>query len=120
MSRDLMSDIYKEYENRGGFENLAGKGKPIPSEAFRGEPLNNVLKNANYLPEWIQQQHRVKAAILELLTKIINAEIIGDEIDKEVKEINVKVKKYNSICPSLLQKSPVTKETLRFDKDKWM
>ncbi|MBU9710707.1 DUF1992 domain-containing protein [Evansella tamaricis] len=119
-SRDLMGDIYKEYEKRGGFDNLAGKGKPLSQETLKSDPLNSVLKNANYLPEWIKAQHKVREAILQLLKKIENGTVSDKEKKDGMKDINQLIKKYNRLCPAMLQKAPASLETLEKDKNKWL
>ncbi|MBU9723737.1 MULTISPECIES: DnaJ family domain-containing protein [Bacillaceae] len=119
-SRDLMGEIYKEYEKRGGFEHLEGKGKPLSQETLNSDPLNSVIKNANYLPEWIKAQHKVRDTILELLQKREKSTVTEKEEKATIKEINNLIKKYNRQCPVRLQKAFVSLETLERDQHKWL
>ncbi|SDZ10926.1 protein of unknown function [Evansella caseinilytica] len=116
---DLMSKIYKEYEKKGGFDDLPGKGKPLPAEALTGDALYGILKNANYLPAWVAKQHEVRDAILELLQQIEQEKLPLPEQEKRIKEMNKKVKKYNKMCPMMLQKPLVSRESLTVDKERW-
>lgn len=53
--------------DEGKLDNLPGKGKPLDLDVEAGVPLhqrlaNQVLKNANVLPEWVQLQKEIQCA----------------------------------------------------------
>ncbi|MDQ0255071.1 uncharacterized protein YcbK (DUF882 family) [Evansella vedderi] len=118
-SRDLIGDIYKDYEKKGGFEKLKGMGKPLPDEVLKADPLYSVLKNANYLPEWVKQRQKVRDEIEQLLEYINKDFITEKEAQNRVKAINKNIKKYNKLCPVILQKQPVSLNNLSKDLVRW-
>jgi hypothetical protein len=112
-----LDQIYADYEKDGGFENLQGKGKPIDIKS--GDPLMSVLSNANMLPNWLTLQHEVRDAIQALI--ILMDSKAAYEPDDEIKEINKKIKKYNTIVPApILQKGHLSKESVVEQLTRWL
>jgi hypothetical protein len=120
-SGDLIDEIISEYERKGGFENLEGKGKPLdirynPSDEYL---FNNVLKNANVLPPWLELQHEIRDSICELIATMKRNET--QDLQSKIDVINKKIKLFNSKCPvTSLQKPLVTKETIEQQYTKWL
>jgi hypothetical protein len=112
-----LDQIYTDYEKDGGFENLPGKGKPININST--DPLMSVLSNANMLPDWLTLQHEVRDAI-QVLIKQMDADPEVDP-DNEIKEINKKIKKYNTLVPTpILQKGHLSKESIVDQLTRWL
>ncbi|WP_096186694.1 DnaJ family domain-containing protein [Evansella halocellulosilytica] len=118
-SRDLIGHMYKEHEKKGGFDNLPGKGKKLTREQLTSDPLNSVLKNAHFLPEWVKAQHKVRDLIHDYIYKRDKGFFNEKEAKKYMKNINKYVKKYNGSCPYSLQKPPVSDETIDRDQGRW-
>jgi hypothetical protein len=118
LSGDWFDEMYKEYEQKGGFDNLPGKGKPLSKETLEGDVLNNILKNANYIPAWLELQHVIRDAIAEVIhlsTKHTKTTLI----EAKIVEINEDIKKYNNICPTALQKGLITLEDIKEQYERW-
>jgi hypothetical protein len=112
-----LDQIYTDYEKDGGFENLPGKGKPININST--DPLMSVLSNANMLPDWLTLQHEVRDAI-QVLIKQMDADPEVDP-DNEIKDINKKIKKYNTLVPTpILQKGHLSKESIVDQLTRWL
>jgi hypothetical protein len=111
-----LDQIYTDYEKEGGFDSLPGKGKPL--EVKSGDPLNGVLSNANFLPDWLTLQHEVRDAILILINRM-EAQADYDP-DQEINEINTRIKKYNTLVPTpILQKGHLSKESVVQQLMRW-
>ncbi|MBU5466174.1 DUF1992 domain-containing protein [Virgibacillus sp. MSJ-26] len=106
---DLIGDIL---ENSGEKDNYTGKGK--------GKPLNknymerNILQNfqekakeAGFLPPWLKLQKEI-SSLVHLA-----------ETESDIETINQKIKKYNTMCPPPMQKSPVGLDNLEKAKNIW-
>ena len=115
MMGNWLNEIYSDYEKTGGFDNLAGKGKPL--EVRTEDPLNTILHNANVLPSWLELQHEIRDQIYDFLQRPDNK----INPNHEINDINKKIKKYNGMVPSsLLQKSVVSKEFIGDQYKKWI
>jgi hypothetical protein len=108
--------IIKDFQNKGGFDDLPSKNKPL--EVQSGDVFTSILKNANVLPMWVDLQHEIRDDIKKLLKTMTWQ---GDSIIQiEVENINKKIIRYNQIVPSsILQKPKVKKESLTEDYIKW-
>ena len=116
MQHGWLDQIYSEYEKDGGFNNLPGKGKPL--DVKFGDPLNGVLSNANFLPDWLTLQHEVRDA-MESLIKSLSADPEMNP-DLIILEINKKIKKYNGLVPTpILQKGHLSKESIVEQSARW-
>ncbi|MGP1909822.1 DnaJ family domain-containing protein [Metabacillus sp. JX24] len=113
-NRDLMSSIYDEFEKKGGAAKLPGMGKPLPKNALEGDIFSKIVKNANYLPAWLQRQKEIKKQIaIVMKLKDENQRI------KEVERINQEIIKYNRLCPPALQKSQLSSGHLESQYKQW-
>ncbi|WP_054950652.1 DnaJ family domain-containing protein [Numidum massiliense] len=114
-----LDEIFKEHEQKGDFDDLPGKGKPIAKESLQGDTFNNVLKNANFLPPWLELQHDIRDAIGTLLERI-KRDDPALNVNAEIKAINKKIKKYNFDCPTpVLQKAPITADNIQRQYEYW-
>ncbi|WP_308640062.1 DnaJ family domain-containing protein [Paenibacillus silvisoli] len=112
-SQDWISEMYREQERKGAFEHLAGKGKPL--EIKSGDPMNSMLKEANFLPAWLTLQHEIRDQLQRLLEND-SAGITVSALD----ELNAKISKYNGMVPSpVLQKSKLTRGNMRQQSERW-
>lgn len=108
--------IYKDYENKGDFDNLPGKGKPLPEDLLKRDALDGVLKDANYLHPWIELQHEIRDEISQLIDRL---QIENRSFNEEVNKINDKIRKYNRICPPSLQKWLINPDNIRQQYEQW-
>ena len=92
-------------------DKLQGKGKPIPEQLLQGDVFQGILKAANYLPAWVEQQQQIAS----MITEAIKASDSGkDELcDNLISTINTKIRQYNRACPPIMQRGLVSSETLR-------
>lgn len=115
-----MDSIYKEYEKDGGLKNNPGYGKPLPKTILHGSIYDNFLntaKQAGYLPPWIKLQQDIRKLVSQAVT--LKSSNVDGNLQSYINEINEKVAKYNSICPSHLQRVLVTEELLEQQYDRW-
>ena len=65
--RDLIEDMIQEGQERGAFDNLPGKGKPLNLQRnpFEGERelANALLKENKVLPAWLMQRNAISLDI---------------------------------------------------------
>jgi len=73
---DLIEERIQEAMERGEFDNLPGKGRPLRLERnpFAGdwELAYHVMKNAGYAPEWIERDREVRQELAELRAILTN------------------------------------------------
>jgi hypothetical protein len=113
---DWVGQMYQEQLKKGTFDHLAGKGKPI--EVPSGDITNSILKNANVLPDWLAMQHDIRDQLHHLLSDSFLSE---ERVERELEEINDKIKKYNNLVPNVvLQKTTVNKEDIRRQYQQWV
>lgn len=106
---DLIGDMIKE-NNYSYEKDLPGRGKPLPKEHMQMDTFQHfqkIAKDAGYLPPWLQLQ------------KEIGELIHCAKTEKDIGKINKKIKKYNRICPPLMQKSFVSLDSLEKAKNQW-
>lgn len=112
---DWVGEIYQDQLKKGAFDNLPGKGKPI-SIPSGGDLTNHILKNANYLPAWLELQHEIRDQLHRLLSSAK-----PDVMEQELLAINEKIKKYNTMVPStMLQKQKITQDNLQQQYELWV
>lgn len=116
-----MDQIFKEYEREGGLKNNPGFGKPLPDSALSGNIYDNFLtkaKDAGFLPLWIKWQKEIREELAELvrLKKMNGTE---SELMKRMGEINEKVRTYNAICPTKMQRREIELESMEIQYEKW-
>lgn len=102
---DHMSDIIKRAEQKGQFDHLPGKGKPLKFEQRYFNPaekqLYKTLKDNHILPRWVELSNQIEQGKEEL------SSLEGKIRKKKVREINKLIKEYNIACPPSLQKNKV-------------
>lgn len=105
----LVNDAIEDFAKRGGFDDLIGMGKPL--EVPEGDVLSSVLKNANYLPPWIELRKEIAAEMKFLIGKMNH---LGPaEVESNIESINEKIKNFNKKVPNpVLQKGFVSVQTL--------
>jgi hypothetical protein len=70
-------------------------------------------------PDWLTLQHEIRDAIQALI--ILMDSQAAYEPDVEIKEINKKIKKYNTLVPTpILQKGHLSKESVVDQFKKWL
>lgn len=111
-----IDEAYRDFEKRGGFADLPGKGKPLRLES--GDALHSILKNANVVPRWIELQQEIRADIRKVLDLM---ELEPERnVEPDIEAINAKIKKYNQIVPShLLQKSKIFRDAIGEQYARW-
>ena len=106
---DLIGDIL---ENSGEKDNYTGvgKGKPLSKSYNKRDILQNFqekAKEAGFLPPWLKLQKEI--AVL----------VHSAETENDIKSINKKIKKYNTMCPAPMQKSRISLDNLNKAKRIW-
>lgn len=106
---DLIGDIL---ESSGEKDNYTGegKGKPLSKNYQKRDVFQNFqekAKDAGFLPPWLKLQ------------KEIASSVHSAEKESDIKAINKKIKKYNSMCPMPMQKSPISLDNLEKAKKVW-
>lgn len=106
---DLIGDILEASGEKDKFHN-AGKGKPLPKTYMKKDILQNFqekAKEAGYLPPWLDLQ------------KEISLLVHAAKNEKDIKIINKKIRKYNTMCPPSMQKLPILLSELEAAKEIW-
>lgn len=112
-----IDEAIRDCEQNGGFDKLEGKGKPI--EIPTGDPLNSVLKNAGYLPPWLELQHEIRDDIRALLRRH-DPENETSAIQNELAAINKKIARYNTLVPTpVLQKGRLHADSIKRQAGTW-
>ncbi|MBD2869129.1 DnaJ family domain-containing protein [Paenibacillus arenilitoris] len=112
-----LDEMYKEQQKKGAFDHLPGKGKPLNLDS--GDVFTSILKNANVLPDWLQLQQEIREQIRKLLTS--PPDNSDNKWDQEIAEINIKIKKYNTMVPTaILQKRQVARDTIQEQYQQWL
>ncbi|MCM3781540.1 DUF1992 domain-containing protein [Neobacillus mesonae] len=112
-----MDHIFNDFAERGGLDNLKGEGKPL--EISNGSVLDSVLKNANYLPKWVELQKEIRAQILAAI-QAMDKSNDHSQIRNEIDAINLKIQKYNLIVPApVLQKGLISIENIKRKYSNW-
>jgi len=121
----LVEDLIQESMSSGEFDNLAGKGKPLPDRVdynpysdFTTHKMNQILAEGGFAPEWVMLRKEIRdqsdAIRGELTTKrqtLGPAPLSGQSIGEwnlfmkrlendSVKMVNKQVDKFNLIVPN--------------------
>ncbi|WP_248929644.1 DUF1992 domain-containing protein [Paenibacillus hamazuiensis] len=116
--RSWVDEAYEEFEKRGGFDNLPGKGKPL--EVPTGDVWESILKQANVPPPWILLRQEVKKGMEEML-ELLQRTPEHPHIDELIAEINKQIEELNRQAPSLsLHRRKVTRETIAAEYGRWV
>lgn len=116
ISRDWLGDIIKKDEQKE--VKLKGMGKPLSRDVLEGNVLDRTVKNAGYLPEWVALQREVRDR-LHKVTPLLDHETLPIKIADEIEAINIIIKKHNKICPTSMQKMPVSIEDFKSHINRW-
>ncbi|MFD1707802.1 DUF1992 domain-containing protein [Siminovitchia sediminis] len=93
----LAEDRIRKANERGEFDNLPGKGKPLPPDKLEGIPPDlrmayRLMQNAGFSPE--EMDAKKELMTIEDLIRHSEDEL---EAEKLRKELNEKLLKYNSM-----------------------
>ncbi|MUT68565.1 DUF1992 domain-containing protein [Paenibacillus sp. NEAU-GSW1] len=111
-----MDEIVSDYEKRGDLKELPGFGKPL--KVAEGDPFQSILKNANYLPPWLELQKEICKTIEALIDQMENMN--KTDLEHKLDEINQEIKKYNLQVPSrYMQRIIITTENIAEQYQKW-
>lgn len=113
-----MDDIYKTYEKNAGDEKPSWFGKPLPKSVLKGDIFSGILKDAGYLPDWVTLQKEIHQQMEKCLA-LIHTNSKQKEIEDQLAIINEKIKKYNRLCPTMLQRMNVDKENIEHLFSAW-
>jgi DnaJ family protein C protein 28 len=120
----VVEDLIQEAMHRGDFNNLRGSGKPLddkqsqnPYVDFVTHKINNILLENGFTPEFIMLNKEIREEIKDLKEKLklerqklkfpvesndeFEWEKILNSYEKDVKNINKKIDKFNLIVPIL-------------------
>ena len=125
----LVEDMIQESMAKGDFENLSGKGKPLPSKTeycpfidINQHNLNQILVNNGVLPEFVALEKEIKFLLSDAEAQLYRERVkLGPEpfnnfnqkkwsrlmveFSEEIKSINKRITNYNLVVPLLrLQK----------------
>jgi hypothetical protein len=124
---ERVNDAIVDAQRRGEFDNLRGKGKPIPAELLvSGDDAwlaGKTLANAGFLPPWLQLQHEIEDDVqacrllverTERFPPLANRDLPVQELRRRLEEIRAKTRRYNLMAPtmSLQRPLPETQELL--------
>jgi DnaJ homologue, subfamily C, member 28, conserved domain len=76
--------LIRQAQERGDFDNLPGKGKPLKFEDDALEDpdwrlANHLLKNAGFATEWIEADHDIRLALAEARRALLRSRRWRDE-----------------------------------------
>jgi hypothetical protein len=106
---DLIGDILEASGEKDNYH-YEGKGKPLPKSYLQKDVFQHfqqLAKDAGYLPPWLKLQKEISSLIHTATS------------EKDIKVINKKIRKYNTICPPSMQKQPVHLNKLEAAKEIW-
>ncbi|MEF3305933.1 J-domain-containing protein [Paenibacillus sp. GYB003] len=113
-----IDEAIRDCQKNGGLDHLSGKGKPI--DVPTGDIMNSILKNANYLPPWLELQHEIRDDIRALLRHCDEASDDPGSIQTKLDAINKKIARYNTIVPTpVLQKGRLHADSVRRQANSW-
>lgn len=105
---DLIGDILDSTGEKD--KQYEGSGKPLSNEYLRMDTFQHfqkIAKDAGYLPPWLELQKEISQLVHKCQT------------ENDVKNINKKISKYNKICPSSMQRTPISLNELEKEKEIW-
>ncbi len=85
---DLVEEKVQQAMKEGAFKDLSGKGKPLNFADFMGSTsenwtANKILKNANYLPPWLELDKEIRQH-KEELEVILQNHLIWLKVQQEL------------------------------------
>lgn len=118
--RDPVGELIREHEQKGGFDNLPGHGKPLPKEYLQSDTFETLLKRNGFVPSWVRLQQEIREELGQVLIQETEGTISDRRIKKEISKINKKVRRYNQLCPaSSLQRGLIEKASLHRQYEHW-
>ncbi|MGN7360645.1 DUF1992 domain-containing protein [Paenibacillus sp. SAF-054] len=112
----LVESAVDDFAKKGGFDDLPGKGKPL--NIGEGDVLTSIMKNANYVPPWIEQRKEIAADIKNLTDR---PDWSTEEMERRIENINQKIRRFNRLVPNpLLQKGLVSAANIERAYEKWL
>lgn len=71
----LVEDLIQEAMSKGDFDNLKGKGQPLPAKQYHyvsrtEEKLNEFLINSGCLPQWIELEKEIRESAQHFRTSL--------------------------------------------------
>lgn len=95
-----MEEVIRQAQNRGDFDNLPGKGRPLElaeDDPFGGDDAKayKILKDAGFVPEWIELRNQIAREISWLRENPKNPERVS-----RIVEVNVLIAQHNRLVPS--------------------
>lgn len=116
----------REAMERGDFDNLRGKGKPLnlardPNVPEDWELAFNLLKNAGYAPSWIESYNEVRAAREKLFAPLTHFQNAPPQNEKEraraqaklVEQFRAQAAELNRLIDTYNLKAPTSQVHLR-------
>jgi hypothetical protein len=107
-------------QRRGEFDDLRGKGKPIPAELLFSRDdawlAGKTLANAGFLPPWLQLQHEIDDDMqacrflverTERFPPLANRDLPMRELRRRLDEVRAKTRRYNLMVPTMSLQRPV-------------
>lgn len=118
-SADWMDQMVQGNVENEDIRHLFGKPLNLNEPQDFEYQMTKTLKNAGYLPPWVELQHEIRDRVGGLIERL--GVLTEDQIDAEINEINLKIRKYNQSCPTPnLQKSPIFKDSIVQQYNKWV
>lgn len=118
--RQRVDDAIVEAQQRGDFDNLRGKGKPIPAELLLSADetwlAGKTLANAGFLPPWLQLQHEIEDDLAECrrlveraerFPPLANRDLPLNELRTRLEAIRDKTRRYNLMVPAMALQRPL-------------
>ncbi len=115
-----VNDAIVEAQQRGEFDNLRGKGKPIPAELLvAGDDAwlaGKVLANAGFLPPWLQLQQEIDDDLAECrrlierterFPPLTNRELPLQTLRARLDDVRTKARRYNLMAPTMALQRPL-------------
>lgn len=95
-----MDQVISEAQQRGDFDHLPGKGKPLnlaDSDPFAGPEADayKILKNAGFAPEWIELRKQIVTEI-----NWLREHASHPERPSRIVEVNILIDKHNRQIPN--------------------
>ncbi|KAJ3337718.1 Factor arrest protein 11 [Gonapodya sp. JEL0774] len=101
-------------QRRGTFENLPGKGKPLPPPSFAPPgvdelewQVNKVLAGQGYKPEWVEMLGNIHKSIQEAAEKLLEPHWSDKERQDIIAAVNRKILHFNVTAPDKVKRMPL-------------
>ncbi len=107
----------REAMDEGAFDNLDGRGRPLPleDEPFEDPSLrmaHRLLRNNGFAPAWIEEGRDIEAAITRLDEDRARGRIDSEEFRKQAEAINRRIVAFNLKAPAAsVHKRPLDLKT---------